>query len=107
MIRFTLLLACLSLVACEVGPDYTVPDAPLSPAFKEQSGWVAATPAVAQGDMPWWSIYNDPILDGLEKQIDISNQTLKQSEAAYREAQAIVIQALSSFYRDGGAFLLS
>jgi NodT family efflux transporter outer membrane factor (OMF) lipoprotein len=98
MKKFIPLIACLSLTACEVGPDYTKPDAPLSETYKEQPGWVAAAPALAEGDTPWWAIYKDPVLDGLEKQIDISNQTLKESEAAYRQSQAIVIQALAAFY---------
>ncbi len=95
----TALAACLALTACEVGPDYVRPDAPMSDYYKEQPGWVIAQPQLpGDNGAPWWSVYDDPVLDGLEKQIDISNQTLKESEAAYREAQALVIQALAAFY---------
>ncbi len=38
------------------------------------------------------------MLDGLERQIDVSNQTLKESEAAYREAVAIYDEATASFF---------
>ena len=48
----------------------------------------------------WWSVYNDPVLDELEKQIDISNQTLKASEAAWREARALVSQARAAVPAD-------
>jgi NodT family efflux transporter outer membrane factor (OMF) lipoprotein len=38
-------------------------------------------------------VYDDTTLDSLEKQIDVSNQTLKASEAAWREATALVTEA--------------
>jgi NodT family efflux transporter outer membrane factor (OMF) lipoprotein len=38
------------------------------------------------------------VLDGLEHEIDISNQTLKANEAAYRQAQAIVAEARAGFF---------
>ena len=37
-------------------------------------------------------MYGDPALDRLAAQIDISNQTLMQAEAAYRQARALVRQ---------------
>jgi NodT family efflux transporter outer membrane factor (OMF) lipoprotein len=84
--------------ACSVGPDYKKPDAPTPVAFKEQAGWKATDPKDEIDRGAWWSIYKDPPLDDLEKQIDISNQTLKQSEAAYRQARAVVDQARASFF---------
>ena len=47
-------------------------------------------PREAASGSPWWSVYDDPVLDELEQQIDVSNQTLKASEAAWREARALV-----------------
>ena len=84
--------------ACSVGPDYKKPTAPTPVAFKEQAGWKASDPQDEIDRGAWWGIYKDPTLDDLEKQIDISNQTLKQSEAAYRQARAIVDQARASFF---------
>ena len=95
-IALTLLLATAS--ACSVGPDYKKPDAPTATQFKEQAGWKASDPQDEIDRGAWWSIYKDPTLDDLEKQIDISNQTLKQSEAAYRQARAVVDQARASFF---------
>lgn len=90
--------ALTSLAACTVGPDYKKPPAPVPIAFKELAGWKPATPKQAASGQPWWSVYDDPVLDGLEKQIDISNQTLKADEAAYREAQAIVGEAQAGLF---------
>jgi NodT family efflux transporter outer membrane factor (OMF) lipoprotein len=80
------LAVSLLLAACAVGPNYHRPAAPVVPAYKEDQGWKPATPGEIQGDKPWWSIYNDPLLDSLEQQVEVSNQTLKADEAAYRSA---------------------
>lgn len=77
------------LTACAVGPNYRRPAAPVPTRFKEAEGWKPAEPRQAASDTRWWSIYHDPLLDSLERQIDVSNQTLKQSEAAWREAVAV------------------
>lgn len=90
--------ALTALAACTVGPDYQKPSAPTSIAYKEVDGWKPATPRNAASGQPWWSIYNDTVLDGLERQVDISNQTLKADEAAYRESQAIVEEAEAGFF---------
>jgi len=86
------------LSGCMVGPDYQRPPAIVPAAYKEQDGWKPSEPRDAINRGAWWSIYNDPVLDDLEKQIDISNQNLKASEAAYREARAVVQQAQSALF---------
>ena len=89
-LRFTPLAAMLLLSACAVGPNYRRPDAPVAGDYKENKDWKPAVPAQVPSDQPWWSIYNDPVLDALERKVDVSNQTLKASEAAYRAAQAAI-----------------
>lgn len=79
----------LLLTACAVGPNYRRPSAPVPAHFKEAKGWKPAEPRQAGSGTQWWSVYEDPVLDSLERQIDVSNQTLKQSEAAWREAVAV------------------
>jgi len=90
--------ALIGLAACTVGPDYEKPSAPVPVSYKEIDGWKPATPKEAASGEPWWSIYNDPLLDDLERQIDISNQTLKASEAAYRLSEALVDEARAGFF---------
>ena len=92
--------AAVALVGCTVGPDYHRPDAVMSAAFKEAppAGWKMSTPSDALDKGPWWSVYHDPDLDSLEREIDISNQTLKQSEAAYRAARADVQVARAGLF---------
>ncbi|MBV9859077.1 MAG: efflux transporter outer membrane subunit [Alphaproteobacteria bacterium] len=89
--------AVLLLAACTVGPDYRRPDAPVSAQYKE-AGWKPAEPQDAIDRGAWWAIYRDPVLDGLERQIDISNQNLRSADAAFRESEAIVAQARAGFF---------
>jgi NodT family efflux transporter outer membrane factor (OMF) lipoprotein len=83
--------------ACTVGPDYRRPDAPVPAQYKE-AGWKVGEPLDAIDRGAWWSIYKDPLLDDLEKQIDISNQNLKAAEAAFQQAEWIVAQARAGFF---------
>jgi NodT family efflux transporter outer membrane factor (OMF) lipoprotein len=93
--------ACLAC-ACAVGPDYRPPHANVPAAFKEHApeGWKPGQPQELSSRGAWWSIYEDPVLDDLERQIDISNQTLKASEAAYRQSVAVLQAARATFFPD-------
>jgi NodT family efflux transporter outer membrane factor (OMF) lipoprotein len=97
IVALAALLTVLPAAGC-VGPNYHRPAAPVPQRFKEAEGWKPAEPREAASGTDWWSLYEDATLDGLEKQIDISNQTLKQSEAAWREATALVSQARAGLF---------
>jgi NodT family efflux transporter outer membrane factor (OMF) lipoprotein len=88
-------LLCLS--ACTVGPDYERPSAPVPAQYKE-AGWKVGEPHDEINRGAWWTIYKDPVLDGLVKQIDISNQNLKASAAAFEQAEWIVAQARAGYF---------
>jgi len=96
---FSLLLISTFLVSgCAVGPDYQRPDVIMPAAFKETNKWDKAQPADDMARGPWWEIYQDATLNDLEKQVAVSNQNLKASEAAYRQAQAAVSEARAAFF---------
>ena len=88
------------LSACAVGPNYHRPAAIVSPSFKENRGWVPATPAQIPASQQWWAIYHDPVLDSLEIQVEVSNQNLKAAEAAYRNAAQVVAAARGQLLPD-------
>jgi NodT family efflux transporter outer membrane factor (OMF) lipoprotein len=92
------LAGALLLAGCMVGPDYQRPAAPVTPAYKEQGIWKVAQPQDEAPHGAWWSVYDDPLLDKLEHQIDIDNQTIKAAEEAYNDAVAIVQQARASLF---------
>ena len=84
--------------ACAVGPDYHRPQFDAAANYKESSDWKPSEPNDVLTRGPWWKIFNDDVLDGLETQIDISNQTVKAAEAAFEQSRALVSQARAGFW---------
>lgn len=99
-VRALFLLPVALAAGCAVGPNYHRPPAPTTTTYKENQGWVPASPRQIPPDQPWWSIYNDPVLDSLERQVVVNNQTLKEAEAAFRAAQAAVGVDRGSLFPD-------
>ncbi len=64
------------------------PPAAAPAAFKEGGTWqrAAATEPVPDA---WWTLFKDPVLDGLQGRLVIGNETLKQAVAAVANARAI------------------
>jgi NodT family efflux transporter outer membrane factor (OMF) lipoprotein len=83
---------------CKVGPDYHRPSAPVPVRYKEMKGWTPGTPANGLERSDWWVIYEDPILDKLEEEVQLSNQNIKQFEAEYRQARAEVREQQSALF---------
>ncbi|MGH8756208.1 MAG: efflux transporter outer membrane subunit, partial [Burkholderiales bacterium] len=84
--------------ACTVGPDYVRPTVEAPVAFKEMVGWKPAQPRDQEFKGKWWEAYNDPLLNNLEEQVNISNQNLAQAEAQYRQARALVQSARAGYF---------
>src|SRR5262249_17773453 len=84
--------------SCSVGPNYQRPSATVPLTYKEQQDWKIATPNDIIDRGAWWSIYRDPVLDRLERQVNVSNQNIKQVEAAVRQARAQVREQQSSYF---------
>jgi NodT family efflux transporter outer membrane factor (OMF) lipoprotein len=91
LFKSLLMTAVAALIAgCAVGPDYVRPSAPVPAAYKEIEGWKPAQPQDDKIRGKWWELFNDPDLNALEEQVNISNQNIVQAEAQYREALAQV-----------------
>ena len=99
-------LVALGLAGCMVGPKYSRPAAltaaadkgQLPPEFKESNGWKQAQPAEAALAEDWWRIFGNTELDGLEAQVDVSNQAIKAAEAQFRQARAVVSESRAGLY---------
>lgn len=90
-----------ALTGCMVGPDYVKPTVATPAKFKElpnQPGWRNAAPADDAPKGKWWLAFNDPDLNALEEQVNVSNQTIKVSEANYRQAQALMDEARAAIW---------
>jgi NodT family efflux transporter outer membrane factor (OMF) lipoprotein len=91
-------IVCVALAACTVGPNYQRPAAAISTHFKEADGWRPAHPVDALDKGVWWSVFQDAELDALERRVEISNQTVAQAVAQYRQAHQITKEAQASFF---------
>ena len=82
-------VAILFFAGCTVGPNYVRPSAEVPTEYKElPPDWKQAQPSDAIAKGKWWEIYQDSQLNGLEEQIDVSNQTLKAEQQQFAQARA-------------------
>lgn len=87
-------IATLALAGCEVGPDYARPVITSPGQFRFQEHDENASIA----DLPWWSIYDDPVLQELIKTALANNYDLRIAVSRIEQAQAIAAQARSQFF---------
>jgi NodT family efflux transporter outer membrane factor (OMF) lipoprotein len=75
-------------------------------ALKEMAGndqWKMATPSDGLPKGKWWEIFGDPQLNGLEELVSVDNQNVKQAEAQFREARALVLANHANYYPSIGS----
>jgi NodT family efflux transporter outer membrane factor (OMF) lipoprotein len=92
------LAALVCYTGCSVGPNYVKPQAPVPSSYKENVNWKTAQPKDQLPRGKWWLIYNDPKLNALEDQVDISNQNIAQAEANFRQAVAQITVARAAYF---------
>ncbi|MGA7462857.1 MAG: efflux transporter outer membrane subunit [Candidatus Korobacteraceae bacterium] len=92
------LAAIVELTGCAVGPKYQQPTVPTPPAYKEIGDWKTAQPSDQNLGGNWWEIFNDPQLNSLEAEINVTNQNLKVAVAQYQEARAALRYARADYY---------
>jgi NodT family efflux transporter outer membrane factor (OMF) lipoprotein len=80
----------LAITACTVGPKYQRPEVQVPATYKELSGWKVAQPSDGAPRGPWWEIFQDPQLNALAEQINVSNQNIAVAEAQLRGARAAI-----------------
>lgn len=85
-------------VGCTVGPRYSRPTTPVPPAYKVAGAWKQAQPSEQALGGNWWTLFNDPQLNALEQQVNVSNQNLKAAEAQFREARALLRYYRADYY---------
>jgi NodT family efflux transporter outer membrane factor (OMF) lipoprotein len=93
-----LLGASLLLAGCSLAPSYKPPAMAIPAAYKEAGPWQVAHPSDTLPRGPWWSGYNDPVLDGLESQVDGRNPDLAVAVADYDIARADVAEARAGLF---------
>ena len=92
------LVALAGSIGCAVGPKYKTPAVPTPPAYKEMGDWKTAQPNDQNLGGNWWELFQDPQLNTLEQQINVSNQNLKAAVSQYQEARAALRYARADYY---------
>ena len=104
--------AAVSLSGCSVGPRYHPPAAiaPTATSYQsttaqnaanvadDGSTWKAAAPSDAMLRGKWWEVFNDPELNGLEEQLDVNNQNIKQAFQQFMEARTLIREARGQLF---------
>jgi NodT family efflux transporter outer membrane factor (OMF) lipoprotein len=97
-LQVLLAIASLQLSGCTVGPNYHTPVAETPQAYKEVGNWKPAQPDDQNLGGMWWTIFQDPQLDALEIQVNVSNQNLKAADANYQQARAVLRYNRADYY---------
>ena len=101
MIRAGILASAAALLqlGCAIGPNYKPTEIEVPEQFR---GTLAANEAQSLADLPWWKIFDDPVLIGLIEEALNSNLNLQvavaRNEQAYRQMRAVQ----SDFYPQVG-----
>lgn len=91
---------CVSVVlaGCAVGPDYQRPGIDVGAQYRQNQGWTQVGQTELSLRADWWRLFNDPVLDDLMQDVLVSNQTIAQVDARYRQAQATLSATRSEFF---------
>jgi len=92
--------ALVSVVAfliggCTVGPNYSRPTIPVP---DNHRGAVDSPQAESLADIPWWQLFNDPVLQELTRDALRNNYDLRTAAARVEEARAQIGVSRSFFY---------
>jgi len=87
-------MAGLALAGCTVGPNFTRPE-PTTPAQFRGLGPDNPIGPASLGDLPWWEIFGDPVLQELIREALRANYDLRVAAARILEARAAVTIARS------------
>src|SRR5689334_15409721 len=90
--------SALFFAGCAVGPRYQRPPVEAPSAYKEAGNWKTAQPNELSLRGNWWEIFQDPQLNDLEQQVNISNQNLKAAQAQCTQARALVRYNRADFF---------
>src|SRR5579864_2910784 len=96
--RVLMAIAALQLTGCVVRPKYHAPVVQAPPAYKEAGDWKPAQPNDQNLGGLWWTIFQDPQLNALEDQVNVSNQNLKAAEAQFMQARAALRYFRADYY---------
>jgi len=98
----SVLLPAALVAGCSVAPPYDPPQLALPSAFKEApqqpadpAAWKPAEPGDGQPRGAWWTIFDDPRLDALQREAVQANPTLQSGIARVEGSRALLRAAVA------------
>jgi NodT family efflux transporter outer membrane factor (OMF) lipoprotein len=82
-------LLCFSLTGCLLGPNFEHPEM-ATPAVFDRTQTAQATSKAIESELAasWWTVFNDPVLDSLEKQMPDANLDVAAATARLLQSRA-------------------
>jgi NodT family efflux transporter outer membrane factor (OMF) lipoprotein len=97
--KLSLFIFTICLSGCMVGPDYKPVAMQMPNKYKEApKGWKIAEPKDAMDKGKWWLVFNDPVLNNLIEQVNVSNQNIALAVAQYQQALATIDQTKANLW---------
>jgi NodT family efflux transporter outer membrane factor (OMF) lipoprotein len=88
---------------CTVGPDYQQPALELPEGWTDQEAKTAVSDEVLK---TWWTVLNDPVLNGLVESVSSDNPDIREAYYRIEESRALRDYAAGEYY-PGAAFSAS
>ncbi|HEY2383184.1 MAG TPA: efflux transporter outer membrane subunit [Terriglobia bacterium] len=103
MVRYSKIVLFLFVLCagCSIHPKYQRPVTQTPANLKgmvDNGQWKMAAPSDALLKGKWWEIFGDPQLNRLEEMVAVNNQNVKQAEAEFRQARALIAGARANYY---------
>ncbi|MCC5013718.1 MULTISPECIES: efflux transporter outer membrane subunit [Legionella] len=95
MLKILLVISCLVLSSCMVGPNYKEPKKNIAPHWLKNGPGVRAAPI---RNANWWQAFHDPTLTSLIQQGYFNNLSLQVAGVRVLQARAQLAQAVGELY---------
>ncbi|CAB4046465.1 efflux transporter outer membrane subunit [Paraburkholderia phenoliruptrix] len=83
------ILACVAMAGCTMGPNFERPQSTTPDVFERTQAAQSPSKAVeAQFGPDWWTLFNDPILNDLEKRLADQNLSVAAASARLLQSRA-------------------
>lgn len=91
------LTLALLLAGCAIAPQHPPAEAAPPASFRGSDDWQRVAPEVAVPEA-WWTMFKDPVLDGLQAELVVGNQNLAAALAQVSAARAVVQASNSALF---------
>ncbi|PMS18352.1 secretion protein [Trinickia dabaoshanensis] len=92
-------LACVAIAGCTVGPDFEPPKSSTPEVFNRTQTAQAPSKAIeARFDPQWWTLLNDPVLNGLEARLADASLDVAAASARLLQSRAVLRVAGAAEY---------